>query len=99
MSLPARGSRSIGLGTREEYVRLSQHPDLWHPLRGPKLVLGYASAKMLRPLYDLLVANYVPGETVFCAHGMDLASRVAGEQSGAPVASVSVCSWGVVVGA
>ena len=24
--------------------------------------------EMLRPLYDLLVANYVPGETVFCAH-------------------------------
>ena len=28
------------LGTRENYVWLSQHPDLWHPLRGPKLVLG-----------------------------------------------------------
>jgi UDP:flavonoid glycosyltransferase YjiC (YdhE family) len=51
-------------------------------------VLSYASARMLRPLYDLLEANYVPGETVFCAHGMDLASRVAGEQFGAPVASV-----------
>jgi rhamnosyltransferase subunit B len=76
------------LGTREDYVWLSQHPDLWHPLRGPKLVLGYAAAKMLRPLYDLLVANYIPGETVFCAHAMDLASRVAGEHLSAPVASV-----------
>ena len=82
------GLEIVALGTREDYVRLSQHPDLWHPLRGPKLVLGYASAKMLRPLYDLLVANYIPGETVFCAHAMDLASRVAGEHLGAPVASV-----------
>jgi UDP:flavonoid glycosyltransferase YjiC (YdhE family) len=82
------GLEIVPLGSREEYVRLSRHPHLWHPVRGPKLVLSYASARMLRPLYDLLVANYVPGETVFCAHGMDLASRVAGEQFGAPVASV-----------
>jgi rhamnosyltransferase subunit B len=82
------GLEMIGLGTREEYLRLSQHPDLWHPLRGPKLVLGYASARMLRPLYDSLIANYVAGETVFCAHGMDLASRVAGEKLKAPVASI-----------
>ena len=82
------GLEIVALGSREEYVRLSQHPDLWHPLRGPKLVLGYASARMLRPLYDLLMANYVAGETVFCAHGMDLASRVAGEKFGAPVASI-----------
>jgi rhamnosyltransferase subunit B len=61
---------------------------LWHPIRGPKLVLSHASARMLRPLYDLLVANYTAGETVFCAHAMDLASRVASEKLGAPIASV-----------
>jgi rhamnosyltransferase subunit B len=82
------GLEILSLGTREEYLRLSQHPDLWHPLRGPKLVLGYASGRMLRPLYNLLIANYIAGETVFCAHGMDLASRVAGEKLGAPVASI-----------
>jgi rhamnosyltransferase subunit B len=78
----------LPLGTYEDYVRLSEHPDLWHPLRGPKLVLGHASARMLRPLYDLLIPNYIPGETVFCAHAMDLASRIAGEVLRAPVASI-----------
>jgi rhamnosyltransferase subunit B len=82
------GLEIVPLGAREEYERLSRHPDIWHPVRGPRLVLTYASARMLRPLYDLLVANYIPGETVFCAHGMDLASRVAGEELAAPVASV-----------
>src|SRR5436309_3131148 len=82
------GLEIVPLGTREEYLRLSQHPDLWHPLRGPRLVLGHASARLLRPLYDLLIANYVAGETVFCAHGLDLASRVAGEKLGAPVANI-----------
>jgi rhamnosyltransferase subunit B len=82
------GLELVPLGTREEYVRLSRHPDLWHPIRGPKLVLSIASAEKLQPLYELLMANYVPGETVFCAHVMDLASRVAGEKLAAPVASV-----------
>ncbi|HVT27711.1 MAG TPA: glycosyltransferase, partial [Lacipirellulaceae bacterium] len=82
------GLEIVPLGTYDEYVRLSRHPHLWHPMRGPKLVLTYASARKLRPLYDLLVANYVAGETVFCAHGMDLASRVAGEKLAAPVASI-----------
>lgn len=82
------GLEMLPLGTREEYLQLSQHPDLWHPVRGPRLVLGFASGQLLRPLYDLLLDNYVPGETVFCAHAMDLASRTAGEKLKAPVASV-----------
>jgi UDP:flavonoid glycosyltransferase YjiC (YdhE family) len=82
------GLELVPLGSREDYVRLTQHRDLWHPVRGPKLVLTYASARMLRPTYDRLASHYVPGETVFCAHGMDLASRTAGEKLGAPAASV-----------
>ena len=35
------GLGMLPLGTREEYVQLSQHKDLWHPIRGPKLVLTY----------------------------------------------------------
>lgn len=82
------GLELVALSTREEYVRLSQHPDLWHPIRGPKLVLGRASGEMLEPLYEKLMEHYRPGETVFCAHAMDIASRIAAEKLGAPVASV-----------
>jgi UDP:flavonoid glycosyltransferase YjiC (YdhE family) len=82
------GLELVPLGERDEYGRLSEHPDLWHPVRGPRLVLSYASARKLRPLYELLVANYVAGDTVFCAHTMDMASRTAGEKLGAPCASV-----------
>lgn len=82
------GLELVPLGRKGEYITLSKHPDLWHPIRGPKLVLTHASAQKLRPLYELLMEHYVPGETVFCAHVMDLASRVAGEKHGAPVASI-----------
>ncbi len=82
------GLELLPLGTREDYIMLSQHPDLWHPLRGLRLVLGFMGGNFLRPLYDLLAANHIPGDTVYCGHGLDLASRVAGEKLGAPVASV-----------
>jgi UDP:flavonoid glycosyltransferase YjiC (YdhE family) len=81
------GLEILPIGTREDYLRLSQHPDLWHPIRGPKLVLRQASTD-LRTLYDLLIRHYIPGETVFGAHAIDLAGRVAGEKLNVPVVSI-----------
>jgi UDP:flavonoid glycosyltransferase YjiC (YdhE family) len=81
------GLELLPIGTREEYLYLTTHRDLWHPLRGPKLVLSHSAAG-LRSLYELLVAHYLPGETLFGAHGLDLAGRVAGEKLSAPTASI-----------
>ncbi len=82
------GLELLPLGSRDEYIRLSQHRDLWHPIRGPKLVLTHAASRVLRPLYELLAANYEPGNTIYCAHALDLASRTLGEKERVPVASV-----------
>jgi UDP:flavonoid glycosyltransferase YjiC (YdhE family) len=46
------------------------------------------AARMLRPLYELLTNQHEPGETVYCAHVIDMASRMVGEKLTAPVASV-----------
>jgi rhamnosyltransferase subunit B len=84
----AAGLDFVPISTREEYVKLSTHPDLWHPIHGSRLVLKFATAGLLRPLYEIVTSLFVPGETVLCAHALDFASRVAGEKLGAPVASV-----------
>ena len=81
------GLTLLRIGTREDYIELSKHPDLWHPIRGPKLVLRTAVAG-LRPLYQIVSTNYAPGETVLCAHVLDLASRTASESLGAPLAAI-----------
>src|SRR3989304_1425867 len=70
------GLELLPIGTRDEYIRLSQRPDLWRPIRGVKLVLSHATGGYLRPIYELVAAHYVPGETVLCAHALDLGSRV-----------------------
>jgi UDP:flavonoid glycosyltransferase YjiC (YdhE family) len=88
--LSSVGLELVPISTAEDYVKLTQHPDLWHPINGAKLVLKHAAGGLLRPLFDILKTHYVPGRTVLCAHGLDLASRVAGNSFGAPVASVDL---------
>ena len=39
----AAGLELLPIGTREQYLELSQHPDLWHPMRGSKLVISEAA--------------------------------------------------------
>jgi UDP:flavonoid glycosyltransferase YjiC (YdhE family) len=83
------GLELLPYGTRDEYLELSQHPDLWHPIRGPKFVLSHTASR-LRELYKLIASRSTMGETVLCAHPLDLASRVIGEKFRAPVASIDL---------
>jgi len=78
----------VPLGTPDDYIRLSQHPDLWHPMRGPRMIMTHAAAVFLRPLYEQLIPHIVPSETILCAHVLDFASRLAGEKLRLPVAGV-----------
>jgi rhamnosyltransferase subunit B len=89
------GAELVPLGTSEDYAELSRHADLWHPRRGPKMIINYMVDRIFRPLYDLLVEHHEPGNTVFCAHPLDLASRVARESLGAPLAS-AVLAPGII---
>jgi rhamnosyltransferase subunit B len=84
----AAGLELLPLGTADEYRELMQHPDLWHPRRGLKLVLRRGAGAYLRQAYAAMESNYRPGETVIAAHGLDLGSRVLHELRGAPLATV-----------
>ncbi len=82
------GLELLPIGTREQYIELSQHPDLWHPLRGVRLILVRAAGGFARPIFELVAKHYEPGKTVLCAHALDLGSRVAGDKFGAPLACI-----------
>ena len=82
------GAELLPLGTTEEYAELVNHPDLWHPTRGPFLAMREGVVKYLRGLYELVEANYRPGETTLVAHPLDLASRIFQEKHEAPLASI-----------
>jgi UDP:flavonoid glycosyltransferase YjiC (YdhE family) len=81
------GLEFVPLGTADEYRQLMGNPDLWHPQRGLRLVLG-TTAGYLRQLYALVQSHYRAGETVIAAHALDFASRVFHDKCGAPLATV-----------
>jgi len=82
------GAKLLPLGTQKEYEELADHEDLWHPIRGPLLVMRTGVVQYLRELYALIESHYRPGETVLVAHPLDMASRIFQEKHAAPLASL-----------
>lgn len=82
------GLRFVGVSTREAYEDLTRRRDLWRPRQGLDVVFRHGATTVLEELYDAVAEHYRGGETVIAAHGLDLASRVAAESLGAPVASI-----------
>lgn len=81
------GLKFVGLASSDDYRVLTENPDLWHPLRGPRIALT-ESAKFAAPLYEIISQRYRRNETIVAAHMLDLGSRVAHERLGVPLAGV-----------
>jgi rhamnosyltransferase subunit B len=88
------GLEFLRLGSAEEYHQLSHHPDLWHSMRGPLLIMRLM-ATTLRELYVVIDANVRPGETVLVAHCLDFASRIYHDKQGMPMASIHFAPMGL----
>ncbi|HVI27557.1 glycosyltransferase [Hansschlegelia sp.] len=67
-----------------DYAGLFNHPDFWRPWAGPRRLFA-ALPDLVRPTYDFIARNHVPGETVVVASALALGARVAEEVLGAPV--------------
>jgi len=89
------GLEFLPIGTTQEYDELAHHQDLWHPFRGPTIVMRTCLQKALRPVYECLESLYRPGETLLVAHVLDMASRIFQEKHGAPMASVHLAPVGL----
>lgn len=84
--------RRAGLGfyptaSAEEFDAVSRHPDIWHPVRGLRIVLGEVTSR-LRQGTDCLQALYEPGRTVLVGHTLSLSTRIFEELHGAPAATL-----------
>jgi rhamnosyltransferase subunit B len=83
----------VGLGfveiiPAEEYLRMIEDPDLWHPMRGPRFVMQNAIAPGIRRVYSIIARLYEPGRTVVAASSLALGARVAHDKLGVPTATV-----------
>jgi len=60
---------------------------LWKPITGTKIVFK-SLAELIPPVYEAIVANNIPGETVVVASTLALGARVAQDKFQIPTASV-----------
>jgi UDP:flavonoid glycosyltransferase YjiC (YdhE family) len=84
--------RRAGLGfhqtiSADEFDAAVKHPDLWHPYRGLRVVLGEVASR-LQLGYEHVKALYEPGRTVLVGHSISFFTRVFEERYGAPAATL-----------
>jgi rhamnosyltransferase subunit B len=77
------GLRFVEFGTEEQYLRLVENADLWHPTKALPILLKLVTAGT-PSLYELIRANIVEGETVVAAGSLAFAARIAQEKIGVP---------------
>jgi UDP:flavonoid glycosyltransferase YjiC (YdhE family) len=74
------------VGTTEDYLRAMQHPDLWHPTRAPRAVMGYPGmADAQRRMYEI-IRDSTPD--VIVGGSLAFGARVARETLGTPLVSM-----------
>ena len=58
------GLEYVEFHSAEEFLELSNHPDLWHPRRGLFYLIRNAILPGMRPQYELIASHVVPGDTI-----------------------------------
>jgi rhamnosyltransferase subunit B len=82
------GLGCIGLGDENLYERVRDHPEMWHPMRGFRVVFQQAVAPVVRQMIDIIRAWYQPGESVIVGSSLALGMRIAEDKWGYPCATV-----------
>jgi UDP:flavonoid glycosyltransferase YjiC (YdhE family) len=83
----AEGLEFVAAGGAELYDETVRNPDLWHPTRGTRVVLG-TIAKYAQQGYECLLPHYRPGETLLVGSTIALGARLLREAHGGRMVSV-----------
>jgi len=82
------GLEFVELGSRDEFLRMVNHPDLWDPVRSAYLIYREGVVPLLRPMYKMIEQEAVPGETVLVGSILAFGARIAQEKLRLSFASV-----------
>ena len=81
------GLRHVPFGDEAEYHALLDHPDVWHPIKGPPLVLRYAGEVTAR-YFDAIAAEIGDDPPLLVAPATAFGARLAREKFDLPLVSV-----------
>lgn len=83
------GLEFVGTVTSEDYQRLMDHPDLWHPRKGLRVLFDHELMRKYYPLVGPIIRDrYEPGNTVALGGSLAFVGRAVTEQLGIPYATV-----------
>lgn len=87
-TIRALGLRHLPFGDEAEFHALLDHPDVWHPIKGPPLVLRFAGDVTQRH-FDLIAAEMQADDSpLVLAPATAFGARLAREKFGFPLISV-----------
>jgi rhamnosyltransferase subunit B len=76
------------LGTVEDFQRLQADAALWHPRKGPWVVLNKATVPTFQPILDIARELHVPGKTLLLGSSLAFGGLNVRELMGIPFVSV-----------
>jgi UDP:flavonoid glycosyltransferase YjiC (YdhE family) len=81
------GLEFLPAGDESDYRRVAAEPRCWKRLGGTRIILQWV-ATMVRPVYELVRDNAIPGRTVVATSSLGLGARVAQDHLRIPTASI-----------
>lgn len=81
------GLEFIGTSPREAYLSMVSNPDIWHPLKGFKILINDCFLPLTRPVYEL-VSSLNPRETVVVSSFFSFGARIGYEKFKFPFVSL-----------
>jgi rhamnosyltransferase subunit B len=78
----------VPIGTAEEFRAAMENPDLWDPKKGFDFVVDRLIVPYITVIYNIIAANFVPGETVVVAPPTAMGARIANAKLGVPLATM-----------
>ena len=67
----------VELSTEEEFHRLANHPDLWHPRKAFFYIARHGIHRFMRRQYELITELVVPNQTVVVNSCLGFGARIA----------------------
>lgn len=83
------GLNFVAMGSAEEYDEVANHPDLWHPHKGWRIIMKRMMAgTLLEDAYHLLCSHLVPGKTILLGTTLGFVARLVQETHQIPLVTV-----------
>ncbi len=82
------GLEFIPMGTATDYDAMADHPDLWHPHKGWRLIMTRLVSEGLQEAYHLLRSHLTPPNTIMISSTLGFVARLLQETHHVPHATV-----------